>query len=270
MPILELEGVPFYFEEQGAGPPLLLIAGTGGHTGTFSSVAERLSDAWRVISYDRRGFGQTVSPPMKAGYLHRHADDAAALLRALGAVPATVVGWSFGGLVALALAVRHPASVARLVLYEPPLHAKQRMGLAMAAAVGGAILLGKLGMHRRGAERFHRWALGRRDGTNALDELDPMMRESLLANARASLAELEAGTGEELTAEHLRGIACPVGYVLTGQSQPVFEEAASRFCSAVPSTSVVRVADGDHVMNVLQPEQLTHAIRDAARSKATP
>lgn len=263
MPVVAIDGARIYYEEHGTGPAMLLIAGTGGHTGTFSELAPSLARTYRVVSYDRRGFSRTGGAPPSRFYVRRHAEDAAALLRAIGAVPAVVVGWSFGGIVALATAIEHADVVERLVLYEPPLHVKKHMTFDVASAIGGAILLGKVGMHRRAAARFFRWALGHRDGSNSLADLEPAMRESLLANARSVIAELEAGTGEEITRDDLGRLPCPVGYILGGRSRDVFEDAATRFCAAVPGTQVVRVPEGDHVMNIRQPDLLAGAIRDA-------
>ena len=76
-----------------------------------------LATSHRVISYDRRGFGRTdVPPPRAKKYLRRHSDDLALLARELGAVPATLVGWRWGALVALGTAIHHPSLVRDLVL----------------------------------------------------------------------------------------------------------------------------------------------------------
>src|SRR5688572_10182027 len=117
----------------GSGPPVLLIHGTGGDAGQFAGVVSALASSHRAIAYDRRGHSKSAGEMhAKKGYYGRHADDAADLLRRLDAAPATVVGWSAGGIVALALALRHPAVVERLVLYEPPLHSKRHMTFQLA------------------------------------------------------------------------------------------------------------------------------------------
>jgi pimeloyl-ACP methyl ester carboxylesterase len=263
MPTVPIDDTRLYYEERGSGSPVLLIHGTGGHTGTFNAVSQRLASSHRVISYDRRGFTRSEAPPpAKKAYLRRHADDAALLLRELGAPRATVVGWSMGAVVALALAVHHPDAVSQLVLYEPPLHAKKHMGLRVARALGGAILLGKLGRHRRGAARFYRFALGYKKGGNAFDELDPEVRESVLANSRTTIAELEAGTGEELSRDELARIKCPVGIIVGDRSASFLQAAAARSAEIFPRARTVRVPDGDHVMNVRQPEAFARAIQE--------
>lgn len=134
---------------------VLLIHGTA--PATWGEVPARLA-AHRVIAYDRRGF---EGGPL-AHDLSEHARDAA---DRIGVVPAVVVGWSIGGVIALELACRRPDLVRALVLLEPPFRAKRRPRPAMVRAIAGATVLGKRGRPQDGAERFLRWAMARRDGT---------------------------------------------------------------------------------------------------------
>jgi pimeloyl-ACP methyl ester carboxylesterase len=255
--------IKVHVEERGAGPALLLIPGTGGHTGAMAALAERLASEYRTITYDRRGHSETVGPLGKTkGYLARHIEDAAALLRELGAGSAIVFGWSWGGLVALGLAIHHPDLVQRLVLFEPPLHVKKHPTFAVLRGIGGAIVRGKLGMHRRGALHFARFALTRRDGTNAFTELDEPTRESMLVNAKTIIAELEAGTGEELTQQQLGAIRCPVSIIIGNRSRQFLEDAGKRVHALVPGARVVDIS-GDHLALVNQTDELVRGIRDA-------
>jgi pimeloyl-ACP methyl ester carboxylesterase len=266
MAMVECSGGGLFYEARGAGEPLVLIPGTGGHTGTLAVVAERLAASHRTIVYDRRGHTQSTAPVVRKQYLAQHIEDAACLLRGVDASPATLFGWSWGGLVALGVAIEHPTLVRQLVLYEPPLHAKKHMSFAVLRGVGGAILRGKLGMHRRGAIHFGRFALGRNDGTNGFDDLTPDMRESLLANAKTIIAELEAGTGEELTTEQVSSIRCPVAIIVGGRSRGFLHEAAKRLHALLPASQWIDVAEGDHLMNVLRPDAMVDAIRRAIAS----
>jgi pimeloyl-ACP methyl ester carboxylesterase len=264
MPTVAIEGHRFYYEEQGSGTPLLLIHGVGGHTGMFKNAVARLASSHRVITYDRRGCTQSKAPlPSSQDYLRRSADDAAVLLRELGAPRAVVAGWSMGGVVALALAVHHPDAVSRVILYEPPLHSKKHIGVRMAAAVSGALGLGKVGLHRRGAKRVLRYILGySKEGGNAFDDLDAEVRESWLANARTLLAEVESGTGEELTTSELGRIRVPVGIIAGSRSARFLLQAVERAAKIFPAARVIRVNGGDHVMNIRQPDLFVGALRE--------
>jgi pimeloyl-ACP methyl ester carboxylesterase len=106
---------------QGSGPPLLLVHGGGEDAAMLAGQAAALADAgFEVVSYDRRGTGGSGREDWPGRGADQHADDAAALLAALDVGPATVVGVSSGGVVALDLAARHPEAVQRVVAWEPP------------------------------------------------------------------------------------------------------------------------------------------------------
>jgi pimeloyl-ACP methyl ester carboxylesterase len=114
-------GTLLAIELRGSGPPLMLIHGGGEDAAMLSGQAESLASAgFAVISYDRRGTGRSGREDWPGAGADRHADDAAALLEALAVGPATVVGVSSGGVIALDLAAQHPDAVARVVAWEPP------------------------------------------------------------------------------------------------------------------------------------------------------
>jgi pimeloyl-ACP methyl ester carboxylesterase len=264
MPTVAIEGHRFYYEEQGSGTPLLLIHAAGGDTGMFRGVVARLATSHRVITYDRRGYTQSRAVPLPSSkeYLRRSAADAAALLREIGAPRAVVMGWSMGGVIALALAVHHPDDVSRVILYEPLLHARKHLGIRMTRVAGGALGLGKVGLHRRGAKRFLRYLFGYNAGGNAFDELEEPVRESLLANARTLLAEAEAGSGEELSERDFAKIRGPLGLIVGSKSARFLQQAVDRCAKIFPAARVIRVTGGDHVMSVRQPDLLVGAIRE--------
>lgn len=116
-----VQGTDLYVEQRGDGPPLLLIHGGGEDATMLSAQADDLATAgYQVVTYDRRGTGRSGRDEWPGNGADQHADDAAALLAELDTGPAVVVGVSSGGVVALALAARHPDAVDRVVAWEPP------------------------------------------------------------------------------------------------------------------------------------------------------
>ncbi len=117
VPHLTANGLSLYYELHGEpdAPHVLLISGTGNDLRTSAPDRSPLNKAFRVAHYDQRGLGQSDKPP-GPHEMADYADDAAAVIEALGWDRCHVVGASFGGMVAMNLAIRHPDTVDRLVL----------------------------------------------------------------------------------------------------------------------------------------------------------
>ena len=125
MPQIEGAGVALRYEERGAGASVLVVHAMGSDAVSWQAPqAELAAHGVRAIAYDRRGYGASGAPePYVATTVQEQAQDAGALLEALDAAPALLVGDGFGALIVLELLVRRPALARAAVLIDPPLHA---------------------------------------------------------------------------------------------------------------------------------------------------
>jgi 3-oxoadipate enol-lactonase len=115
METVEANSTTISFRRSGEGPPLLLLHGAEADHSMFNAFAPLLASDFTVIAYDQRDSGGTKNPAAPYGF-EELGDDAAALITALGYRRAHVFGTSFGGVIAQALASRHPERIDRLVL----------------------------------------------------------------------------------------------------------------------------------------------------------
>lgn len=116
MPLIRVRDIEICCELGGEGPRLLKIWGTGGDLRRPPTDFDRhLATRFTVLAFDQRGMGRSGKPE-RDYTMADYADDAAGLLDAVGWDQAAVLGYSFGGMVAQELALRHPARVERLVL----------------------------------------------------------------------------------------------------------------------------------------------------------
>jgi pimeloyl-ACP methyl ester carboxylesterase len=113
-----VSGTTLYAEVRGDGPAVLLIPGGAEDAEGWRAVAERLPGR-TVVTYDRRGTLRSGREDWPGRGSTQHADDAAALLRALGLADVVVFGGSSAGVIAVQLAIRHPTLVRRALVYEP-------------------------------------------------------------------------------------------------------------------------------------------------------
>jgi len=104
------------YRRLGAGPPLVLVMGLGGSIDDWTpSFVADLASHFDVVVFDNAGVGRSAGP---TGTLtvSAMADQTSALITTLGLGRVDVLGWSMGGMVAQALAVRHPGQVAKIIL----------------------------------------------------------------------------------------------------------------------------------------------------------
>jgi pimeloyl-ACP methyl ester carboxylesterase len=244
---ITLNGARLYYEERGTGLPILCIHGTGSSAALWADAAARLAEHGRAIVYDRRGFGRSGPPDADAVDVHQHADDAAALLDALGAAPAIVVGRSHGGEVALDLALRYPERVRALARLEGGglvlSDAFRRWEAELAARVHAAAEADVDSV----AEVMFREVIGD-DGWDALPE---PARRIFVANGPAIVAEFRGGQLEVDEAE-LEAIRRPTLIVVAKSSPPVFADVATRVAAAIPAARVEWV-DGGHLIDPAHP-----------------
>jgi pimeloyl-ACP methyl ester carboxylesterase len=99
----------------GQGPDVLLIGGLGDTVESWQFQLDGLADRYRLTAFDNRGAGRTAMPD-GAVSVEVMADDAAAVLQALGIRSAHVAGFSGGSIICQELALRHPELVRSLVL----------------------------------------------------------------------------------------------------------------------------------------------------------
>jgi len=115
--LLRPDGCRLYFESHGAGaaPPLLLLEGMGGDIPGWRRNIPHLARSLRVIAMDFRGNGRSDKPdePMT---MRTFADDTVALMDELRIDSAHLYGQSFGGMVAMEVALAHPDRVRSMVL----------------------------------------------------------------------------------------------------------------------------------------------------------
>lgn len=115
MAFAENQGTKIYWDEEGAGAPVLLIMGLGATSDWWWRTRPILAQRYRTIAFDNRGVGRSDVPPGPYS-IPLMASDAAAVLDAAGLDRAHVIGVSMGGMIAQEFALQYPDRVLSLVL----------------------------------------------------------------------------------------------------------------------------------------------------------
>jgi proline iminopeptidase len=146
-----VNGVRLYFDAEGAGlrpagdrmierPTLLLLhGGPGADHSLYKPAFSALTDVAQVVYLDHRGNGRSDPGPKEAWTLAQWADDVKDFCDTIGITRPIVYGASFGGMVAMTYATRHPDHPAKLVLVSTSAQAASHVDekVAMFARLGG-------------------------------------------------------------------------------------------------------------------------------------
>ena len=115
MPEAMVNGVRIWYQETGAGAPVVQIHGAGFGHFNFATATPILSKSFRCIDFDMRGYGQSERPFQRYD-MEVWADDVAGLMDHLGLRSAHIHGTSMGGMVAQQFAAKYPERTQRLVI----------------------------------------------------------------------------------------------------------------------------------------------------------
>jgi pimeloyl-ACP methyl ester carboxylesterase len=120
MRFVEAGGVHTHVEQWGQGEPVLLIHGASSDLGVWEpTIVPRLEGRFQLSAYDRPGMGYTAQRPADANTLAEQARVAAGVIDQLHLTKPIVVAHSWGGAVALRLALDYPDKVGGLILIAP-------------------------------------------------------------------------------------------------------------------------------------------------------
>jgi len=272
---------PLYWISYGdnAGSPLLVLhGGPGAHHDYLLPGMLALSDEHRMVFYDQRGGGRSrtddTRDPITAA---THLDDLETLIAELGLEPLSLVGYSFGGLLALLYAVeafeghRKPKP-ARLVLIDPaPVtrHFRNAFEAEFARRQSGDDVqalraeLAESGLRDRDPDAYRRRQFelsvaGYFADPRRARELTPFR---VIGRVQQSVWD---SLGEYDLTARLRAIACPT-LIVHGREDPIPLASSEAIAAAIPGARFAVIEDAGHVPYVEQPEPLFAEIRTFLR-----
>jgi pimeloyl-ACP methyl ester carboxylesterase len=264
MSLTHVNGIDIYYEQHGEGAPILCIHGTSSSALVWKDAVNELADHGRCIAYDRRGSFRSQRPePYEITHVAEHTDDAAALLDAVSATPAVVIGRSYGGEIALDLARRYPDKVTALALLEPALLQLHPEGSTWFQPVLDRVLLAGQGDVSAVAEVFLRHVLD----DETWDSFSEELRDMFTGNGPAILAELRGGP-LELSARDLAEIDQPTLIVSAKDSPEAFRQVDKVLADALPHCGTALV-EGNHYINPNHPAVLKFVDRLVASAAIT-
>jgi 3-oxoadipate enol-lactonase len=230
------------------GSPVVLLHGLGSSAADWRFQRHALSAAHRVIVPDLRGHGRSPrgSRPLTVEAM---AGDVAALLDALRAPPAHVVGLSLGGCVGLVLALDHPARVRSLTL----VNAFARLSVDARGALRGAARLALLACAPMRTVAAH--VAGGLFPRPEQRELYLAAVASLAATSRSTYLAALRGLATFDARRRLGELRCPTLVVAGDRDRTVSLATTRRLQRAIPGAELVVVEDSGHATPCDQAER---------------
>src|SRR5579883_220973 len=253
MPTTKIGGLDFFYEETGAGDPVLFLHGLGSSSIDWEFQIPAFATSHRVIAMDVRGHGRSAKPAGPYS-VKQMAAVALALLDQLGAKPAHVVGLSMGGMIAFQMAVDSPEAIRTMTIIN-----------------SGPEMIMRTPEQKAGIEA--RYTIVRTQGMGALakmvagplfpvqNDLRERFEKQVASNdPEAYLAALGAINGWSVS-DRIASIRCRTLILASDQDYtPV--EWKHFYAAQMPDARVVELKDSRHAAPLDAPEQVNRAIQE--------
>jgi pimeloyl-ACP methyl ester carboxylesterase len=256
MPVVENNGVRIFFEDVGAGPPVVL-----GHSFLCSGEMwkhqiEPLAERHRVINVDHRGHGRSggLTEPFD---LYDMVGDVTAVLDHLEVERAVWAGLSIGGMVAMRAAIVVPERVAGLILVDTDAGAETSYKkLKYRAMRFGARIFG-MRPFLPGVIPLMFGATTRREKPELVNDWG----EKFVAVDKPSIfLTLSALMRRDSVIDKLSGVQVPALVIVGSEDVSLPVEYAQKIATAIPGASLVVVPESGHLSSLEQPEAVTGAM----------
>ena len=266
---VEVNGVRLSYMEQGSGEPAVFVHGAPSDLRTWEPVREGVAKKYRFIAYTQRYFGTEPWPDDGKNFsIATLAGDLATFITSLDAGPVHLVGWSYGGVVAMQAAVKNPSLVRSLILYEASVasmlptdsaegkaaredRAKLLAPVIAAAKAGDAVQAAKLlqeAVYQLPPGEFDRFPQDRQ--TRVLD------------NARTLPLVFAAPPPPVITCDMLKSFARPTLVMRGEKTQAFYTLIAEAIGKCVPGAQLVALPNVNHDGPRRDPAAFSAAVLD--------
>jgi len=266
MPTLEIDDRRLSYEDYGSGPVALLVHGSPGNAKAWARVGERLAARYRVIAPDLPGYGQTTpQPPGQEPGVGYAAEIVEALVRHEGP-PAVLAGHSYGGVVALAVALRQRIPVGALALFEPvALNVLAAADESDAYAAAKAVFDDYIASFESGDKAAVRKMVDFWFGEGAFGSMPEQLAGYLVRETGSNIKDVRATFHENYSVDALRGLQMPVLAVVGDRSPAITHLIARVIAEKVPFGTYKTLAKATHALTTTHAQAVAEAIAGVAK-----
>ena len=262
---IETNGTTITYIDEGSGDPVVFIHGGLADLRTWAALQPYIADKRRFIALNLRYFGEGEWADDGALFTaDTHIADVAGFIRALDVGPVDIVGWSFGGDIAVGVALAHPQLIRTLIVFEPTLGGLIKEGAAGDPArqkqgeiFGPVIAALEAGDIATGTKRSVEGVLGLAAGE--FENLDNGFKTVFLQNAR-TLPLWLATPGVAVNCEMLGDLDRPALVIKSDAGQAFFEHISDSMADCLRNGKLAVLPNSNHAGPGTQPEAMAAII----------
>jgi pimeloyl-ACP methyl ester carboxylesterase len=264
---VEVNGIRLPYVEHGSGEPVVFVHGAISDLRTWpQAVSETVAKRYRFIAYTQRYHGTGAwNDDGKKYSVATHADDLAKFISTLNAGPAHVVGWSYGGLVAIIAAQNAPSLVRSLILYEggpasvltPDSPEAKTAAEDRAKFTAPAMAALKAGDAMQAARLF--FEAVNQTPPGGFERQPEAIRTTVLDNAR-TLPVLFASPPSGITCDSLKNLTQPTLVLQGEKTQTYYALISAAISNCVPNAQRVILPNTNHAGPARDPAEFGAAV----------
>jgi 2-succinyl-6-hydroxy-2,4-cyclohexadiene-1-carboxylate synthase len=273
LPLINVNGLDYFYQEQGEGPPLLLLHGFTGSAANWCEQLLPFAAQHRVLTIDLPGHGRTSSPPTPDRYtMQAVCKDLISIFEILNLSALNLLGYSMGGRLALYVAATQPAFLHSLIL-ESASPGLEAIDQRLARIESDERLANEIEAYGISAfvERWQRLPLFATQERMPKEKRNHLNSQRLSNNASALANTLRGmGTGRQPSLwSQLDTIYLPV-LLLAGELDEKYVALARQMEAALPQAQLQVFSDAGHNIHLEKPENFTdHVLAFLASLRAT-
>jgi pimeloyl-ACP methyl ester carboxylesterase len=263
MPNCEINGIAAYYTETGKGDTIVLLHAGGTSSVHWRKIVPYLRGRFHVIAPDLIGFGETASWSGDSELTHDdQADLVLGMLDHAGEGAVHLVGHSYGGAVAVRLAVRHPERVKSLLLIEPVLTpllrlvSESKLFESERSLAYAFIADAEAGRSVSAWRRF----IDHHNGDGTWESLSGNARYRFLTMTRGTADAYRSNFNNRTTLADLVGLSVPTLVACGSRATETYRRICRILCDHVPDCTAIDAEGAAHMSPLTHPDQIARAI----------
>jgi pimeloyl-ACP methyl ester carboxylesterase len=264
------------YDASGVGPTVVLVPGSCSTGAAWRPVIAAWGDRFRCVTTSLLGYGGTAERrSVRDASIRHEVDVVEAVIRKAGG-PVHLVGHSFGGLVAVAVALRNRVALASLTVVEAPAADLLRSeGEERHYRAFRVMTERYFAAHARGDEEAIATMIDFYGGAGTFASWPPRVRAYAVETTAVNILDWQSGYGFALSAAALAGVKVPSLVLWGGESHPAVRRANALLTECMPRASGTALQGAAHFMIATHADEVSgliarHVQRVEARERSVP